>query len=294
MNKQIVKSPINWVGNKAKYISIVNSLLFGKKYNNIYESMLGSGNLLLNINCECNNFIGSDTIKLTPSIYNYLKNNDIEFYESEFINILAQYGEFSHKDYYYKFREDWNYLYLSNTMDKDFVLKSIMLVKMCSNSVIRFNRENRFNSGFRGVNNCPFFKLKTITNIISQLNAFTKHIKTRKVIFNNENYFDVNFAENSLIILDPPYLLSNASAYACDFSENKDWAVIQKLINSPCDFIYFNNEINNGEINNNLNLLSEYPKINLATLDCSGQNRKESTKPIQEILIYRLGEYNVK
>ena len=77
-------------------------------------------------------------------------------------------------------------------------------------------------------------------------------------------------------------------------TENKDWAIIQKLINSPCDFIYFNNESNHEEINENLNLLTDYPRIQLATLDYSGQNRRNSTKPIQEILIYRIGEFNLE
>ena len=289
MNKQIIKSPFNWIGNKAKYIDIINSLVVNKKYNNIYEPMMGSANILLNINCECDNFWGNDTIKLMPEIYNFLKANDIEFYESEFNDITAQWGEFAHKDYYYQFRDDWNDLYLKNVMNKDFVLKTIMLFKMCSNSVIRFNRENRFNSGFRGIDNCPFFKSITITNIISKLNILAKHLKNRNYVFTNNDYFNINFEKNSLIILDPPYLLSSG-VYAGDISENKDWAIIQKMIDSPCDFIYFNNEIDHGEINNNLNLLSEYPKLNLNTLDCSGQNRRDSTKPIQEILIYRIGE----
>jgi len=290
--KQIVRSPFNWIGNKAKYIETVNSLLINKKYNAVYEPMMGSGNLLLNVQCECDNLFGNDNIKLTPEIYSFLKDNDLEFYESEFNNITAQYGEFSHKDYYYQFRDDWNLLYLNNKMDKDFVLKSLMLVKMCSNSVIRFNRENRFNSGFRGVDNCPFFKSITVTNIIFQLNIFTKHLKNHNYIFTHDDYFNLNFQENSLIILDPPYLLSGG-VYSGDISENKDWAIIQKLINSSCDFIYFNNESDHGEINNNLNLLTDYPRVQLATLDCSGQNRKDSTKPIQEILIYRIGEFNL-
>jgi site-specific DNA-adenine methylase len=32
-----IKSPVNWVGNKYKYLDTINKLISGKKYKNVYE-----------------------------------------------------------------------------------------------------------------------------------------------------------------------------------------------------------------------------------------------------------------
>ena len=63
------KTPFNWVGNKFKYIDVINNLVRNKKYNSVIDMFMGSGNILLNINTNANKMIGNDKIKLLPCIY---------------------------------------------------------------------------------------------------------------------------------------------------------------------------------------------------------------------------------
>ena len=74
----MIKSPFNWVGNKYRYIDIINKLILNKQYENVYEPFLGSGNILLNVQCNTTNYFGNDTIYLIPEIYNFIKNKAVK------------------------------------------------------------------------------------------------------------------------------------------------------------------------------------------------------------------------
>ena len=76
MNKQIIKSPFNWIGNKAKYIDIINSLVVNKKYNNVYEPMMGSANILLNGLQKDYELIESDFDIFNQILYDNLNKNN--------------------------------------------------------------------------------------------------------------------------------------------------------------------------------------------------------------------------
>lgn len=283
----MVKSPMNWVGNKYKYINEVNKLVCNKRYKNIYESFLGSGNVLFNINCYADNYIGNEIIYLIPDLYNLVKNNNYAYVLKDFEDIEKNYNNFSANNDYYDLRNDWNKDYLTKNYSKEFVLKTVMLLKMCSNSMVRFNSKNKFNSGFRGITNGSFFKDVTKKNIIDSLNEFHSHLNKRNYVFTNDNFFNLQFEENSLLIIDPPYLLSGG-IYANSINENNDKKIIENMINSNNDFLYFCYESNNGVVNNNLPLLQNYNRIYLSNKDSSGQNRANNSKPVQEVLIYNI------
>jgi site-specific DNA-adenine methylase len=44
INIEYIKSPLNWVGNKFKYLKTVNQLIQGKAYNKVIDCFMGSGN----------------------------------------------------------------------------------------------------------------------------------------------------------------------------------------------------------------------------------------------------------
>lgn len=70
-----MKTPYNWVGNKYKHMEIINSIVRNNEYDRVIDVFMGSGNILLNLECESNTYIGNDKIKLLPKLYNLIKVN---------------------------------------------------------------------------------------------------------------------------------------------------------------------------------------------------------------------------
>ena len=64
-----MKTPFNWVGNKYNYIDTINDVVKNKKYNKVIDMFMGSGNIILNLDCEANEFIGNDKQRLLPLLY---------------------------------------------------------------------------------------------------------------------------------------------------------------------------------------------------------------------------------
>ena len=64
-----MKTPFNWVGNKYNYIEEINKVVKNKKYNKVFDMFMGSGNIILNLDCEANEFIGNDKQRLLPLLY---------------------------------------------------------------------------------------------------------------------------------------------------------------------------------------------------------------------------------
>lgn len=284
-----IKSPVNWVGNKYKYLDIINELVSDSKYDTVFDLFLGSGNILLNIQCEAKQFVGNDKNKLIPNIYKKLTNYTYNHEDIE--AILNRFNRFSTKEDYYIFRDYWNEKYLSDSFDKDFIIETMLLLKMCSNSMVRFNsKEGYFNQGFRGLGTKKeFFRDATKDIVVNGLNKLKETLLEKEFIFTNENFIefkDVN--EKSLIILDPPYIL-RSDMYDNDFSKEIDDKILDLIKNTNNDFIYFNYLERDGEVYKELfDIIEKYEfrtiPINNKTL--AGQGRKgNSTKKVQEVII---------
>ena len=192
-----MKSPFNWVGNKYKYIGTINDLVRDKKYNDVVDCFMGSGNILLNLECTANRFIGNDKNRLLPYIYERIRVID-NFNIHQIEIILNQWNRFSSKEDYYNFREYWNKKYKNNRFDDAFIYETALLLKMCSNSMVRFNSKGEFNQGFRGLGKkTEFFTdtmKKIIVNGLNDLNIelnknnyefFTEDILNRSAIYFN-------------------------------------------------------------------------------------------------------------
>lgn len=284
-----MKSPFNWVGNKYKYIDIINNLI-KKDYDSVIDLFMGSGNILLNLNVQANKYIGNDIIPLMPNIYQTLSVHNYIYSLNDFNEICNKYDDFNHKDCYYRFREDWNKKYKENNIAKNFILETLLLLKMCSNSMVRFNKKGEFNQGFRGTSN-PFFNEKTKINILNELNNLSNLLFTKDYTFLNYDCLDVlNKIKDrgNLIILDPPYFNSLGEEYGQDYTKEKDLQVLEYVFNTNNDFIYFNylydKELKYDELNEFMKFFN-YIEIN--NISYSGQNRK-GFKDVKEVLIYKL------
>lgn len=285
-----MKSPFNWVGNKYKYMEIINTLVKNKKYNDVVDCFMGSGNILFNLECSANRFIGNDKTKLLPNIYDRIRIKD-DFNMNHIEIILNQWNRFSSKEDYYNFREYWNNKYKNNRFNDSFIYETALLLKMCSNSMVRFNSKGEFNQGFRGLGKKSEFFTDTMKKIIVDgLNNLNVELNKNNYEFTVEDILNIYPDENDLLILDPPYILRD-DMYSMDFSKKHNNYLINLLDENKCDFIYFNYLERDGVIYNELNDIinkNNYHVIELSNKTGSGQNRK-GVKDIKEVLVTNIG-----
>ena len=290
-----MKTPFNWVGNKYKFMDEINRVVKKGVYNNVIDLFMGSGNLLININVNAKRYIGNDKIKLLPNIYNELSNNKYTYSLDDIETILNRFDRFSTKESYYTYRNYWNEKYLSNNFDRIFIMETILLLKMCSNSMVRFNpKEGYFNQGFRGLGKKrEFFTDKIKDMCVNELNELSKKLQEGEYNFTNKDFleyinnYNYDKKEKDLLVIDPPYILRK-DMYDTDWTEAHDEKLFELLNNTKDDFIYFNYLERDGIVNEQLkdfinknNL--KYIEINNKTL--AGQGRSKNVKTVSEVIV---------
>lgn len=289
-----MRSPFNWVGNKFKHMEKVNAIIKGKDYNAVYDVFMGSGNILVNLDCKADSFVGNDLTPLLPNIYKEIKG---QFTLEELELIIKKWNNFSDKKDYYSFRDYWNVKYLGNNYDREFIYETILLLKMCSNSMVRFNRkEGYFNQGFRGLakGKQEFFTDTAKNNIVKALNNFSSHLSTKSLEFKTKDFKEVLSlaGKDDLIILDPPYLLST-SMYGADFTEKQDNYIYEFLEQTKADFILFNYLENGNNVNLGLQKFIKDNNVNVKVIsesDSAGQGKLKGSKSIKEVMVYRVSK----
>lgn len=287
-NITYIKSPINWVGNKFKYLDIINNLIQNKQYSMVVDLFMGSGNVILNLDCKAKKYIGNDKNKLVPTLYKKIPQYTYTLENLE--NILNQNNRFSTKESYYTFRDYWNKKYLTDNFDKEFIIETMLLLKMCSNSMVRFNpKEGYFNQGFRGLGNKKEFFTNTMKDIIIDgLNQLVVHIRNKNFIFTNYDFLEYKDDNNDrLLLLDPPYILRK-DMYDTDFTEKHDEQLLELISNTKNNFIYFNYLYRDGVINEKLSNVIEHKNFKLIDINnktLAGQGRSENIKEVQEVIV---------
>lgn len=281
-----MKVPYNWVGNKHKYMDEINKIVRGGKYNKVIDCFMGSGNILLNIECTGNKFIGNDKIRLLPKLYSNIKKIN-EYCLDDIEEILSKWNKFSNKDDYYDFRAYWNDKYKNNIFDKDFIYETALLLKMCSNSMVRFNQSGEFNQGFRGLGKKQHFFTETMKeSIIENLIILNKELNNKDYQFINEDVINLKYDTDDLLILDPPYILRQ-DMYSLDFGKTHDDYILDIIDNNNVDFIYFNFLERDGIVHEELqNIINkhDYKIIELSNKTKTGQGAS-SVKEVKEIII---------
>lgn len=284
------KTPFNWVGNKFKYIDVINNLVRNKNYNSVIDMFMGSGNILLNINTNANKMIGNDKIKLLPCIYTEIEKNK-HMYTLEGVDIiLNRFNRFSKKEDYYIFRDYWNEKYLNDKMDEDFIIETVLLLKMCSNSMVRFNqKEGYFNQGFRGLGKKDEFFTESMKRLcVDSVNSLTEILNKKEFDFTSEDFLNFKDSDdNNLIILDPPYIL-RSDMYTVDWNKEHEDKLNKLIMNTKNDFIYFNYLERDGIVNQEL--VDIIKKRGLTAIEINnktnaGQGRSKNTIDVKEVLI---------
>lgn len=287
-----MKSPFNWVGNKYSYMDTINDVVGGRKYNRVIDLFMGSGNVIFNINCEAKEFVGNDKERLLPSLYKAIKDSEGMFDIFELNRIISKWGNFSKKEDYYDFREYWNIKYKRNQFDRDFIYETALLLKMCSNSMVRFNKKGEFNQGFRGLGNKEQFFAESMKElIVNGLNELDRHVFNREYRFTNKDAKNIEFKHGDLLIIDPPYILRQ-DMYSQDFTTEHDDYLLE-ILKGDIDFIYFNyierDSFSHDKLYNILKENQNLRVIELSNKTKSGQGAT-SVKDIKEVMITNIME----
>ena len=194
--KELIKSPMNYIGGKYKLLTQILSL-FPSKINKFYDVFGGGANLSLNVDSEYvyyNDIVPyvSEVLKgmsetTADECVNKIK-EIIDEYELSKINIE---GFKKLRDDYNKGRKDWLTFYT--------------LMCYSFNYQYRFNNNHEYNSSF-GQNRSCFSNTteKKVKKAIERLNNID-------IVFDNKDFRDVDLSnadENDLVYFDPPYLIT--------------------------------------------------------------------------------------
>lgn len=275
--ENLVKSPLNYIGNKYKLLEQILPL-FPNKIDSFYDLFGGSGTVFINTSAD--RFIYNE---LNTRIYDLVKHisNCNVLKELELINKTIELNNLGkeHKEEFNKFREIYND---NQTPTNLFVLSCFSL-----NQQLRFNKKGKFNMtcGNRGLSK----------GMIERFKIFNKHCENKNIEWNNKSYMEFkDFKENDFVYLDPPCLPTTAT-----YNENREikgWSLetelqmyqyLDSLNDRGIKWALSNVSWYRGEENKVLNNWSN--KYNVHNLNISYNNNhcwsRDNTLITQEVLI---------
>lgn len=285
----------NWVGNKIRYLSRIQEIAAG--FETIVDPMMGSGNVLTRL-APHHKIIGGDVIPLMPNLYT----NFHTFHrEEKHLRAIVDNLKFAEDADYYNFREYWNWKYENHEYDEWFMVETFLLFKMCSNSMVRFNKSGKFNTPFRGFadpskpffNDAQFPKFARQLEDVSRCLAASDHPR-----FNVWNWRQtINGSnvdpEKTLYIFDPPYVLQTETYKADEYGPQDEKDLLETITQPWCNFILFNFLEWEDQVHEDLKKVIEDNEFYVKTLretSSSGQARK-GTKYVKEVLVSNINPH---
>lgn len=226
MNKSFTVSPLNYIGGKAR---ILDQLLpaFPEHISTFVDMFCGGCNVGINTNAD--NYIYNDNNReLIGLLKTFLRLNTdtilrrldeiVDFYgfSKTKDHSFAYYGGNSaigvsryNKEPYLRLRHDYN---MSARNNQHYIMLYALVV-------FGFNNQLRFND--RGEFNLPVGK-RDFNNVIRhKLEAFVNKLKEQKPLIQSQDFRKFNIDQldtESLVYLDPPYIISTAT-----YNEGGGW-----------------------------------------------------------------------
>lgn len=199
MNKNRIKSPLNYTGSKYKLLSQLMPL-FPKNISTFVDLFTGGGTVALNVDSQKTYAIDNNysVIKLL-SLFQKLSFDELveKVKELEKYYVLSRDNKLGYlklRDYYNSYQDP------------------IALFTLICYS---FNNMTRFNS--KGQYNVPFGKRIFNENIRKNLKETISAIQSKEIIFAFSDYKEAfnlvnsQLDENSFVYCDPPYLITDAA-----------------------------------------------------------------------------------
>lgn len=223
MRKEIMRSPIFYMGNKERLIKKGLINLFPKDIDRFIDLFCGSGVVSMNVSANC--YVLNDYNTTIIDLLKYFKDNNakdiidkmliiiethnlLKGFNKSDTSVTEEYKKLA-KDNYNKFR---NYY---NTIDKS-MLNLYILSYYCNTNNIRFNKSGEFNMPIGN----QYFNVETHSKkIIDGCNFLSRP----NVYLTNKDYktFNINALRKSdFVYFDPPY--TNTLAI---YNEQQGWGV---------------------------------------------------------------------
>ena len=290
MNNWFTVSPLNYIGGKAR---ILDQLLpvFPEHINTFVDLFCGGCNV--GINTKANNYVYNDSnreligllkmfLRLNTSTilkrmdeivehYGFSKTKDHNFayYGGNPMKGVSRYN----KDPFLRLRQDYNN---SPRNNQHYVMLYALVV-------FGFNNQMRFND--KGEYNLPVGKRDFNEVIRRKLEVFVDKLKAQHPVIQNKDFrrFDINQLDNqSLVYLDPPYLISTAT-----YNEGGGWTEKDEL-----DLLDFMDNLNARGIRFALsNMLEHKGRKNQLLIDWIGQR---DLQVVDIIMDYSNSNYQVE
>lgn len=194
--KELIKSPMNYIGGKYKLLTQILSL-FPSKINKFYDVFGGGANLSLNVDSEYVYY--NDIVPYVSEVLKGMSETTADECVNKIKEIIDEYElSKTNIDGFKKLRDDYN------AGRKDW-LTFYTLMCYSFNYQYRFNNNHEYNSSF-GQNRSCFSNTteKKAKKAIERLNNID-------IVFDNKDFRDVDLSnadENDLVYLDPPYLIT--------------------------------------------------------------------------------------
>lgn len=257
MNKEIIRSPINYSGSKFKLLPQILPL-FPKDIDCFYDIFGGSGSVSLN--CDARQIYFNDIIPYVGLILSGVKNYGVDKTLEEMNLLINKYSlSKTNEEGFKKLREDYN-------NDKSNWLMLFVLTYYSFNFQMRFNNSGEYNSSFG--KNCSHFGDKAKDKVVKAIERLQDiDFKHSCKDFMEFDYSQIE--ENDFVYLDPPYSVSCA-VYQDGKRGFKGWSK-----------------------NDDKDLMNLCDKLNERNIKFAMSNMIESKDNINEELIEWSKKYNV-
>ena len=241
---ELVKSPLNYTGNKYRIIPQIREF-FPKKINVMVDMFCGGATVGLNIPCNKVYFV--DNNERVINLLKYLAKEPINDLLSEIDSVIEAYGlsnshKYGYKKYreqcgdnsdnnglkdynkesYYKLRKDYNMLSDKNSKEANKLLYVLMVYAF--NNDIRFNSEGNFNLpiGKTDFNKMNYQKLIDYSKRVNEINA-----EFVCAGFDSNEVKKIT-KEADFIYMDPPYLIGDA-VYNMTWTNNEEYKLLDYI-----------------------------------------------------------------
>lgn len=243
---QLLKSPLNYTGNKFRILSQIQPY-FPKKIDTMVD--LFCGGATVGLNTECKKIIFIDNDKYVIGLLRFLAKSKFEILLTELEKLItfyklsysakngyslykSQIADFNFnnglKDYnakgYYKLRDDYNALKNKHT---DIANKMLYLLM-----VYAFNNDMRFSH--TGMFNLPVGKTDLNKNNIEKLKAYIDRLQNIDADFICADFTSAKARDiiksADFVYMDPPYLIMNAVYNeAGKWNEQKEYELLRLM-----------------------------------------------------------------
>jgi DNA adenine methylase len=193
-----IKSPLNYIGGKAKLLDQILPL-FPKDIDNFIDLFAGGCNVGLNV--TANKIYCNDILTYLIEMYKAFQENDLDTTIQHIENRIKEFDlSLTNEDGYKQMRSLYN--------EQKNPLDLFVLIAFTFNHQIRFNNSHEFNN--------PFGRERSSFNATMKLNLeqFIIRIKETDISFANVcfNHFDFsNVGANDFVYCDPPYLITTGT-----------------------------------------------------------------------------------